>query len=90
MLDLRPSINEVLEKPDSLLWLQVAIEKRIANVSKEEQTEIDAFIQRALKPQCGFDRKHTRLLYAPRLQLFGSSRHNETEDFLLSSEWARF
>jgi hypothetical protein len=37
MLDLQPSINEVLEKPDSLLWLQVAIEKRIANVSKEEQ-----------------------------------------------------
>lgn len=64
MLDLRPSINEILEEPDSLLWLQVAIEKRIANVSKEEQTEIDAFIQRALKPQCGFDRKHARLLYA--------------------------
>jgi hypothetical protein len=64
MLDLRPSINEVLEKPDSLVWLQVAIEKRIANVSKEEQREIDAFILRALKPECGFDRKHARLLYA--------------------------
>ena len=64
MLDLQPSINEVLEKPDSLLWLQVAIEKRIANVSKEEQREIDALIQRALNPQCGFDRKHARLLYA--------------------------
>jgi len=64
MLDLRPSINEVLEKPDSLLWLQVAIEKRIANVSKEEQREIDALILRALKPRCGFDRKHARLLYA--------------------------
>jgi hypothetical protein len=64
MLDLRPSINEVLEKPDSLVWLQVAIEKRIANVSKQEQREIDAFILRALKPQCGFDRKHARLLYA--------------------------
>jgi hypothetical protein len=63
MLDLRPSVNEVLE-PDSLVWLQVAIEKRIANVSKEEQREIDAFILRALKPQCGFDRKHARLLYA--------------------------
>jgi hypothetical protein len=64
MLDLQPSINEVLEKPDSLLWLQVAIEKRIANVSKEEQREIDTLIQRALNPQCGFDRKHARLLYA--------------------------
>jgi hypothetical protein len=63
MLDLRPSVNEVLE-PDSLVWLQVAIEKRIANVSKEEQREIDALIQRALNPQCGFDRKHARLLYA--------------------------
>jgi hypothetical protein len=64
MLDLQPPINEVLEKPDSLLWLQGAIEKRIANVSNEEQREIDALIQRALNPQCGFDRKHARLLYA--------------------------
>jgi len=64
MLDLQPSINEALEKPDSLLWLQGAIEIRIANVSKEEQREIDALIHRALNPQCGFDRKQARLLYA--------------------------
>ena len=64
MLDLPPPINEILEKSDSLVWLQGAIEKRFANVSKEEQREIDALIQRALNPQCGFDRKHTRLLYA--------------------------
>ena len=64
MLNLPPPINEILEKSDSLVWLQGAIEKRFANVSKEEQREIDALIQRALNPQCGFDRKHARLLYA--------------------------
>jgi hypothetical protein len=59
-----PSVKESVEKPDSLLWLQRAIEKRISNASKEEQREIDTLIQRALEPQCDFDRKYARLLYA--------------------------
>ena len=64
MPQLLRSMNEVAEEHDSLLWVQRAIEKRISNVSREEQREIDALIHRALEPQCDFDRKNARLLYA--------------------------
>ena len=64
MPQLQRAMYEVVEKPDSLLWVQRAIEKRIANTSREEQREIDALIHRALEPQCDFDRKNARLLYA--------------------------
>jgi len=64
MPQLLRTMDEVVEDHNSLLWLQRAIEKRIANISREEQRELDALIQRALKPQCDFDRKNARLLYA--------------------------
>ncbi len=64
MPQLQPCINELVEEHNSLLWVQRAIEKRISNVSREGQREIDALIQRALEPQCDFDRKNARLLYA--------------------------
>jgi hypothetical protein len=64
MPEFQPSTNEPNEDCDSVRWLQGAIKERITNVSNEEQREIDALIQRALEPQCGFDRKHARLLYA--------------------------
>ena len=64
MPQLQRATYEVVEEPDSVLWLQRAIERRLANISREEQGKIDALIHRALEPQCDFDRKHARLLYA--------------------------
>ena len=64
MPQLQRAMYEVVEEHNSLLWVQRAIEKRIANTSREEQKEIDALIQRALEQQCDFDRKNARLLYA--------------------------
>ncbi len=57
------SVRELVEKRDDLLRLKEAIEKRIANISKEEQLEVEALSKRALDPKCSFDRKHTDLLY---------------------------
>jgi hypothetical protein len=58
------SLSELLEKREALLALKAAIEKRIANVSEEEQREIDALVSRSFDPQCSFDRKQARLLYS--------------------------
>ena len=58
------SVRELIEERDALLRLKEAIAKRIANVSKEEQMELDALVQRSLNPQCTFDRKNKNNLYA--------------------------
>jgi hypothetical protein len=57
------SVQELIEKRDNLLRLKEAIERRVANISKEEQLEVDALVKRSFDPKCAFDRKHTTLLY---------------------------
>jgi len=58
------SVRELAEKRDNLLRLKEAIERRMANTSKEEKLELEVFSKRALNPTCSFDRKHTDLLYS--------------------------
>jgi hypothetical protein len=60
----KKSLRELIEKRDRVQSLKEAFEKRIANISKEEQLEVEALSKRALNPQCTFDRKHTEQLYA--------------------------
>jgi hypothetical protein len=60
----KKSLRELIEQRDKVQSLKEAIEKRIANVSKEEQLEVEALSKRAINPQCTFDRKHTEQLYA--------------------------
>jgi hypothetical protein len=62
------SLRELIEGRDTLLGLKEAIEKRIANISKEEQREVDSLVSRSFNPQCTFDRKHRDRLY--KLALF--------------------
>ena len=58
------SVPELLKERESLLRLKEAMEKRLANIhSKEEQREVEALSERALNPQCTFDRQHTEMLY---------------------------
>jgi hypothetical protein len=56
--------EENKEKLDALLDLKESIEKRLANISKEEQMEVEALSKRAITPQCAFDRKYREQLYA--------------------------
>jgi hypothetical protein len=45
------SVHELVEKRDALLRLKEAIEKRIGNISKEEQRELDALVERSFNPR---------------------------------------
>ena len=63
MSEEQPTIEELLEKRDSLLLLKEAIEKRIANISEVEKLEVEALSNRAIQPQCSFDRKYSKMLY---------------------------
>jgi hypothetical protein len=58
------SVRELIEQRDNLVALKEAIAKRIANISKEEQMEVDALVKRSFDPQCTFDRKNRHNLYA--------------------------
>jgi hypothetical protein len=59
----QPTLNELLDRRESLLSLKETLEKRLANVSEEEKLEITAISERALNPKCSFDRNHSRTLY---------------------------
>jgi hypothetical protein len=61
--DANKSARELIEERDDLVALQEAIKKRIANISEEEQMEMDALVKRSLDPQCTFDRRNRRSLY---------------------------
>jgi hypothetical protein len=58
------SLDELMEDREALLALKEAIEKRVANTSKEEQMEVDSLVRRSFDPQCTFDQKHRAMLYA--------------------------
>jgi hypothetical protein len=57
------SLSELTEKRDALLNLREAIEKRITNLRGQERLEVESLSNRALNPQCAFDRKHSSTLY---------------------------
>jgi hypothetical protein len=56
--------EENKQRLNALLGLKEAIEQRIANISKEEQLEVEALSKRATSPECSFDRKHREQFYA--------------------------
>ena len=64
MSDIRNRLNEILEKPEVVLGLKQVANIRLAFCSEEEQFEVEALTQRALHPQCSFDREHRLMLYA--------------------------
>jgi len=59
----KKSIEELIQDRDALVALREAIAKRIKNISKEEQMEVDALVNRSFHPQCTFDRKNRHNLY---------------------------
>jgi hypothetical protein len=61
--DKTQSLSELIEKRDAFLNLKEAIEKRITNLSGRERLKVESLSNRALNPQCAFDRKHSGMLY---------------------------
>lgn len=59
------------DERDALLKLQEAITNRLQKLSREERLEVESLSQRAIHPQCCFDRKHSQNLY--KLALFPES-----------------
>jgi hypothetical protein len=57
------TVPELLEERESLLQLKEAMEKRLANIHGKEEQREEALSERALNPQCTFDRQHTEMLY---------------------------
>jgi hypothetical protein len=57
------SVAELIKDRDALVALRDAMNKRIANISEEEQAEVDALVNRSFNPQCAFDRKNKHNLY---------------------------
>ena len=57
------SVAELIKDRDALVALRDAIDKRIANITKEEQMELNALVERSFHPQCTFDRKNKHNLY---------------------------
>ncbi len=64
MSDKQPTLDEIIERRDILLGLKQAIDVRLAFISEEEQFEVETVSNRALHPQCDFDRKHRLMLFA--------------------------
>jgi hypothetical protein len=64
MSDEQPTLDEIIERRDVLLGLKEAIAIRLAYISGEKELEVEALSNRALHPQCKFDRKHRLMIYA--------------------------
>jgi|HubBroStandDraft_1064217.scaffolds.fasta_scaffold563747_2 hypothetical protein len=60
----QPILDEIIERKDVLLGLKEAIAIRLEYTSGEEGLEVEALSNRALHPQCEFDRKHRLMIYA--------------------------
>lgn len=64
----KQSLEEMIKERDTLIQLGHAIEQRLAGISEYEKREVEALSNRAINPQCSFDRKHREMLY--KLALF--------------------
>lgn len=64
MPDGRSKLNDILEKPEVVLGLKEAINRRLAFCSEEEYLEVEGLSKRALNPQCSFDREYRLMIYA--------------------------
>jgi hypothetical protein len=64
MSDEQPTLDDIIERRDVLLGLKEAIAIRLAYTSGKEELEVEALSNRAIHPQCEFDRKHRLMIYA--------------------------
>jgi hypothetical protein len=62
--DVYATLNAILEKREVLLGLKEAVNERLAYCSEQEGLRTEALLNRALNPQCSFDRENRLLLYA--------------------------
>lgn len=56
--------EQLEQRIEALTRLKEDMEKRLASASEEEKLEVEALSNRAITPQCSFDRKHREQLYA--------------------------
>jgi hypothetical protein len=64
MSDRGQTLAEIFEKRKVLLGLKGSINTKLAFCREEEQAKIESLSNRALHPQCSFDRKHRLMIYA--------------------------
>jgi hypothetical protein len=64
MSRVRAALDDALEKSEVLIDLQEAVDRRLAYCNELQQLQIEALSNRALHPQCRFDREHRLMLYA--------------------------
>ena len=64
MTDVRAALDAILDKREIVLDLKEAVNVRLAYCREEDQSKIEALSDRALHPQCSFDRKHRLMLCA--------------------------
>ena len=61
----RAALDDILQEGEVLLGLQEAINTRLAcSGSVDEQLAVESLSNRALHPQCSFDKKHRLMIYA--------------------------
>jgi hypothetical protein len=58
------TLNHILEKKEVLLSLKEAVKVRLAYSNEDEQMDVESLSNRALYPQCSFDRRHRLMILA--------------------------
>jgi hypothetical protein len=64
MPDAMARLNAIFEKREVRFGLRETVIKRLSYSSEEEQLEGEGLLNRALNPQCSFDRKNQLMLCA--------------------------
>ncbi len=60
----RITLNEILEDREILQGLREAVQRRLAFSDETEHEKVHALTNRAMHPECSFDRKHRLMLCA--------------------------
>jgi hypothetical protein len=90
MSDIPAALDAILEKREVLLGLKEAVNVRLAYCTEEERSRVEDLSNRALRPQCTFDREHRLMLYALALapdQVGWSFKLQEGLHRLLHKHW---
>jgi len=70
----RITLNEILEDGEILQGLREAVQRRLAFSDETEHEKVHALTNRAMHPECSFDRKHRLMLCALALAAFEAGR----------------
>ena len=60
----RIALNEILEDREIVQGLREAVQRRLAFSDETEHEKVHALTNRAMHPECSFDRKHRLMLCA--------------------------